>query len=50
MRGDVLPDGICHDPDWMGGYDEAQELNFGEAPRGIRLERRQLEALVEYGD
>jgi len=50
MRGDVLPDGICHDPDWMGGYNEAQELNFGEVPRGIRLEREQFEALVVHGD
>jgi len=29
---------------------KGKALDFGEAPKAIRLERRQLEALVEYGD
>ena len=49
MRGDVLPDGLCHDPDWINGGD-LEELDFGEQARAIKLDRRQFEALVEYGD
>jgi len=45
------PDNLCHDPDWMGDEENTfPELNFGEAPRAVRIDRRQLEALVEYGD
>jgi len=29
---------------------KGKALDFGEAPRAVRLERRQFEALIEYGD
>jgi len=34
----------------MSRKKKARPLDFGEAPRAIRLDQRQYEALVEYGD